>query len=72
MSSGRGSKTDTVKNAIAAFVGDFTIQDLEKACPMVSRDMIRRVLADLKKAGSVDCLSRGRWARWRNKGHASG
>ena len=72
ISSGRGSKTDTVKNAISAFMGDFTIQDLEKACPMVSRDMIRRILADLKKAGSLECLNRGRWAKWRNKGNEAG
>lgn len=69
VSTGRGSKTDTVKNAISSFVGDFTIQDVETACPMVSRDMIRRVLADLKKVGSVECLSRGRWAKWRNQGN---
>jgi Fic family protein len=71
VSTGRGSKTDTVKNAISSFTADFTIQDIETACPMVSRDMIRRVLADLKKAGSLDCLSRGRWAKWRNKGNDS-
>ena len=71
VSTGRGSKTDTVKNAISSFTADFTIQDVETACPMVSRDMIRRVLADLKKSGSLDCLSRGRWAKWRNKGNDS-
>jgi Fic family protein len=67
VSSGRGSKTDTVKNAIAAFVGDFTLQDLEKSCPLVSRDMIRRVLADLKKEVKVECLGRGPAAKWRKK-----
>ena len=71
VSSGRGSKTDTVKNAISSFTADFTIQDVETACPMVSRDMIRRVLADLKKSGSLECLSRGRWAKWRIKGNDS-
>jgi len=67
VSSGRGSKTDTVKNAIAAFLGDFTLQDLEKACPLVSRDMIRRVLVDLKKEVQVECLGRGPAAKWRKK-----
>lgn len=65
VSKGRGSKTDTVKNAIEGFVADFSLTDIEKACPLVSRDMIRRVLFDLKKEGLVVCLGRGPAARWR-------
>jgi Fic family protein len=67
ISTGRGSKTDTVHNAITALIGDFSLTDLEKACPLVSRDMIRRVLADLRKTGHVECLGRGPSARWRKK-----
>jgi Fic family protein len=65
VSKGRGSKTDTVKNAIDRFVADFSLTDIEKACPLVSRDMIRRILFDLKKEGRVVCLGRGPSARWR-------
>jgi Fic family protein len=65
ISKGKGSKTDTVKNAIEGFVADFSLTDIEKACPLVSRDMIRRVLFDLKKEGQVVCLGRGPAARWR-------
>jgi Fic family protein len=65
VSKGRGSKTDTVKNAIDRFVRDFSLTDIEKTCPLVSRDMIRRVLFDLKKEGLVVCLGRGPAARWR-------
>jgi Fic family protein len=65
VSKGRGSKTDTVKNAIDRFVADFSLTDIEKACPLVSRDMIRRILFDLKKEGLVVCLGRGPSARWR-------
>jgi len=65
VSKGRGNKTDTVKNAIDGFVTDFTLTDIEKACPLVSRDMIRRVLFDLKRDGLVVCLGRGPAARWR-------
>jgi Fic family protein len=65
VSKGRGSKTDTVQNAINNFVADFSLTDIEKACPLVSRDMIRRVLFDLKKEGQVICLGRGPSARWR-------
>jgi Fic family protein len=66
--SGRGSKTETVQHAIHAFIADFSLSDLEKACPMVSRDMIRRVLFDLKKDHIVECLGRGRSAKWRKIG----
>ncbi len=65
VSKGRGSKTDTVKNAIDRFVADFSLADIEKACPLVSRDMIGRVLFDMKKDGLVVSLGRGPSARWR-------
>jgi len=65
ISSGRGSKTDIVLNAIDSFIGDFGISDIEKACPDVSIDMIRHVLKKLKKEGKVASLGQGRFARWR-------
>jgi hypothetical protein len=48
--------------------GDFTLTDLERACPGVSRDMVRRVLMDLRRSGEVTCLGRGLGAAWRKKG----
>lgn len=61
----RGGKTMIVEDAIAARAGEFTVQDLEIACPGVSRDMIRLVLQRLRKAGEVACLSKGgAGARW--------
>jgi hypothetical protein len=33
VSSGHGSKTDMILNAIDGFIGDFSISDIEKACP---------------------------------------
>jgi Fic family protein len=65
----RGAKTSLVETAIDRFPGPFGLRDLEHACPGVSRDMIRRVLRDLQKAGKVECLGRGRGARWRKKGN---
>lgn len=65
VSSGRGSKTDIVLNAIESHIGDFGIADLENACPAVSRDMLRHVLKELKKQGKVMSLGQGRFARWR-------
>lgn len=65
VSKGRGSKTDIVMNAIDSIVGDFSVSDLEKACPDVSVDMIRHVLKKLKKNDRISSLGKGRFARWR-------
>ncbi len=64
----KGAKTDRVQEAVRAFAGDFTLGDLQRACPEVSHDMVRRVLRDLKAADRVECLGRGPGARWRKKG----
>jgi len=69
MKSPRGAKTALVEASIAAFPGEFTLADLERACPGVSRDMIRRVLRDLQKSGHVTCMGRGPGAPWRRKGN---
>jgi Fic family protein len=65
----RGAKTAFVEAAVAAFPGQFTLADLERACPGVSRDMVRRVLRELQSAGSVECLGRGPGAAWQRKGN---
>ena len=67
----RGAKTDFVESAIHGFKNEFTLSDLEKACPGVSHDMIRRVLKDLQQAKKVECLGRGPGAKWRKKGSTS-
>jgi len=63
----RGAKTELVEHAIEATAGEFGITDLERACPGVSRDMIRLLLRDLKAAGRVECLGRGPGAKWRKR-----
>ncbi len=67
----RGAKTELVESAISAFSGEFTLAELERACPGVSRDMVRRVLRDLQKARKVECVGRGPGALWRKKGNTS-
>jgi Fic family protein len=64
----RGSKTELVEAAISGMAGPFTLTDLERQCPGVSRDMIRRVLRTLQKAGQVECIGRGPGAKWTRKG----
>ncbi len=60
-------KTEIIHVAVAQIENEFSLTDLERACPGVSRDMIRRVLRQLKKDGEVECLGRGPGALWRKK-----
>ena len=64
----RGTKKELTESAIRGFPAEFTLADLERACPSVSRDMVRRVLRDLQKSGKMECLGRGPGALWRKKG----
>ena len=69
MKTPRGAKTGLVEAAIDTFVGEFTLTDLERACPGVSRDMVPRVLRELQRASKVECLGRGPGAPWQRKGN---
>ena len=62
----RGSKTQLVLEAIGKMPGTFSLADLERACPGVSRDMIRRVLSS-QKGQTVDCIGRGPGALWQKR-----
>jgi Fic family protein len=63
----RGSKRELVLEAIGRHEGAFTIAELERECPGVSREMIRRVLREERMAGKVACVGRGPAARWSRK-----
>jgi len=65
----RGTKTELIMSAVNSFSGKFTLADLERACPSASRDMVRRVLRELKRIKKVECLGRGPGALWRKKGN---
>jgi Fic family protein len=64
----KGAKTEIVEAAIEKIIGSFTLTGLERACPGVSRDMIRKVLRDLQAAGKIECVGRGPGASWRKRG----
>lgn len=61
----KGEKTDLVIRAIDAATGSFNVSAVRDACPSVSADMIRRVMKNIQAEGRIECLSRGRDARWR-------
>lgn len=65
----RGAKTRLVTDAVARLDAPFTIGELERRCPGVSRDMVRRVLRDLKAEGQLSVSGRGPGARWARRGN---
>lgn len=71
LKSPKGAKTELIKSAIDSLEGEFTLSALERACPGVSRDMIRRVLKELQGAKEVECLGRGPGAHWRKRGNVT-
>jgi Fic family protein len=64
----KGAKTELVEAAVESMTDSFTVNDLERACPGVSRDMVQRVLQGLKDAGRVEALGRGPGALWQRRG----
>jgi Fic family protein len=64
----KGAKQEMVADAIARLPQQFQIADVQKACPMVSRPTINRVLAHLKQDGRVRCIKSGRDALWEKLG----
>jgi Fic family protein len=64
----RGAKTLAVEQVIAEMEGPFSLVDLERRCPHVSRDMVRLLLFRLRRAGRVECTGRGPLAAWRRTG----
>jgi Fic family protein len=58
------SKSDLVRSAVEAQTATFALSDIERACPTVSRELVRRVLRAMRAEGAVDLTSRGRTARW--------
>jgi Fic family protein len=61
----RGAKTDLIVNAIDRQPGPFLAADLQKDCPGVGLDLIRRLLNRYRKDGMLDCDVRGPKSFWR-------
>jgi len=65
----RGAKTFIVEETINNLPQTFSISDIERLCPMVSRDMIRVVLNRLRKEGYIVSKGTGRGALWEKRGN---
>lgn len=64
----RGEKRSMIINGIEQLTAhpqkSFAIGELERACPGVSRDMIRHVLREQRENGRIVCQGRGPGAVW--------
>lgn len=63
----KGSKTFIVEETIENLPMTFSISEVERLCPSVSRDMIRVVLNRLRKEGILFCKGTGRSALWEKR-----
>lgn len=63
----KGTKTAMVLQAIASLSWEFSFRDLQQCCPLVSVDLIRRILRQERDEGRIECIGRGVDARWRKK-----
>jgi len=60
----RPAKSDLVRRAVLAEIGLFTQSEIVAQCPSASRHLVKKVLGEMKKAGEVRLIGRGRGARW--------
>ncbi len=60
----RGAKTGIVEAAITRQLVEFSISDIERECPNVSRVMIKKVLSQMRIAKQIKCLGKGKSAKW--------
>ncbi|MCP4591621.1 MAG: Fic family protein [bacterium] len=61
----RRGKTELVRQAVLAQPDAFTLADIAAQVPAVSQQLIKKVLATLKKDDRVQVVGRGRGAFWR-------
>ena len=60
----RGAKSQMIERTVARQIGAFSISDIERECPGVSRDWLRLVLRRLRDEGKIAPRGRGRGAKW--------
>jgi Fic family protein len=60
----RGAKTEMITAAIGKQIGEFSISDIGRACPNVSRVLIKKVLLRMHKDKRIKSLGKGQSAKW--------
>lgn len=64
LTTGKGSKAHHIRLTVEHMMGPFSISDIERACPSVSRDTIRLVLRQLRDEKMIVSVGKGRSAKW--------
>jgi len=59
-----GSKTELILQAVERKTGPFSISDIQRECPGISRVMIKTVLRKLRDNGKIKSTGVGRGAKW--------
>lgn len=65
----RGEKTAMVLAAIDRQISTFRVADVQAECPGVGLDLIRQLLARLRKDKKIKALGTGRGAKWEKLGN---
>jgi Fic family protein len=60
----RPAKSDLIRQTVLAQIEPFTLADIAGQLPAASPQLIKKVLADMKREGRVRLVGRGRGARW--------
>jgi Fic family protein len=60
----RPAKSDLVRQTVLGQVEAFTLADMAAQLPVASSQLIKKVLAEMKRTGRVRLVGRGRGARW--------
>lgn len=63
----KGSKTSWVLEVINDLPDEFSIGELTRLCPGISRPMVRHILDNLRKEGKLISTGSGRSAKWRKQ-----
>lgn len=64
MSSARPAKSELIRQTIFEQVGPFTLAELSAQFPAASRQLIKKILGQMKKNGKITLTGRGRGAHW--------
>ena len=59
------AKGEWVRRTILSRVDSFTLGDVAAQDPSVSRQLVKKVLGDLKRSKEIRLTGRGRGARWK-------
>ena len=60
----RPAKSELIRQTVLSQVEQFSLADLAAQVPSVSPQLIKKVLSELKKAGKLRLIGKGRGARW--------